>query len=384
MPPAFTSFAPDKDEERPDSTRPPVLAGYTYDPREAYGARDAARLLAIRLETNRSCNLRCRYCYAESESKLDHATPVDELERVVRQAQDLGALSVVVIGGGEPTIHPRFRDLISLIHSLGMVPVVFTNTMTMTADLASFLLATNASVMGKLDSLRPEIQDFLSGQNGVLARIRQGLGRLIDAGFTRVEEPGRFRLGLSVVTNRLNQNEIEEIWRFCRDRSIFPNLEVLTPTGRAATELPGLGLTREEVQAYKLRLLEIDRTDYGFDWLPHTPLPASGCLQHLYSLYITIEGNVRPCAPTKFDENPALRVNGVYPHNVRTRSLREIYNDQLFDYVRHIDRHLEGKCRECEHLCECIGCRGYSYSVGTNEGKDPYTALRGECLQCLK
>ena len=38
----------------------------------------------------------------------------------------------------------------------------------------------------------------------------------------------------------------------------------------------------------------------------------------------------------------------------------------------------------CEHLDECIGCRGYSYAVGVNQGKDPYAALRGECLQCSK
>ena len=50
--------------------RPPVLAGYTYDPEDAYRARDEGRLLAIRLETNRSCNLRCRYCYAEGGERL--------------------------------------------------------------------------------------------------------------------------------------------------------------------------------------------------------------------------------------------------------------------------------------------------------------------------
>ena len=69
---------------------------------------------------------------------------------------------------------------------------------------------------------------------------------------------------------------------------------------------------------------------------------------------------------------------------MRIRSLSAIYKEPLFRYVREINSHLEGRCGGCEHLDECIGCRGYSYAVGVNQGKDPYAALRGECLQCSK
>jgi len=374
-------------KNRPDPfklSHPPMLVGYTYDPEDAYKARNENRLLAIRLETNRSCNLRCRYCYAESGEWMENELSYEALTDVIRQSKELGVHSIVVIGGGEPTIHPKFQDLISFIHSLNIVPVIFTNTITVTRDLAKFLYTKQVSVMGKLDSLRPELQDFLSGRKGTFNRIQKGLNNLIEAGLTQVEDPQRLRLGVSFVTNKLNLGEIEEIWHFCRQRNIFPNIEVLTPTGRAKRELPDCSVAQEEINKYKLRLLEIDRSCYGYDWLPYTPLPASGCLQHLYSLYVTIEGNVRPCAPTKFDEHPALQDNGIYPHNILRRSLREIYEDPLFQYVRNIDRYLEGKCQGCEHLSECIGCRGYAYSVGVNNGNDPRAALRSECLLCFK
>lgn len=373
------------EQSRPDGlARSPILAGYTYDPEDAYSARDAGRLLAIRLETNRDCNLRCRYCYAQSGRHLGDELSYEMLADVVGQAHDLGAQSVVVIGGGEPTLHPRFRDLISLIHSLGMIPMIFTNAICITPELAGFLQDSNASVMAKLDSLRPHVQDFLAGQVGAFKRMQKGLVNLLDAGFRRPADPHRLRLGASFVSCRLNREEIEEIWHFCRQQNIFPNMEVLTPTGRAKEELPDEGLTLEDIREYKLRVLQIDRTQYGYDWLPYTPLAASGCLQHLYSLYVTIEGNVRPCAPTKFDEHPALKVEGVYPHNIRRRSLKDIYEDPLFRYVRSIDQHLQGKCAACPHLGECIGCRGYAYAVGVNQGKDPREALCGECLQCFR
>lgn len=355
-----------------------------YGAREAYESRDSNRLLAIRLETNTSCNLHCRYCYAQSGEASVKEADLETLKRIVSEAKALGIRSVVVIGGGEPTLYPEFRELIAYIDSLGIIPMIFSNTVLITKDLAEFLCEHNASVMGKLDSLRPEVQDYLAGKEGAAKSIRKGLENLIEAGFSKVEEPGLLRLGVSFVSNKMNLEEIEDIWHFCRKNNIFPNMEILTPTGRANDELIAQLLTADEIRKYKLKLLEIDRKHYGYDWLPYTPITASGCLQHLYSLYINIKGDVRPCAPTKLDEHPSLKVNGEYPCNVNKMSLKEIYNSDLFTYVRNIDKVLEGKCSACEHLEECIGCRGYAYSVGVNKGMEPLKALRIECQQCFK
>ena len=363
---------------------PPVLKGYMYGAKEAHRARNSNRLLAIRLETNKSCNLRCRYCYAQSGEDLTKAADFNLLKRIISEAKELGIKSVVVIGGGEPTLYPEFRELITYIDSLGIVPVIFSNTILMTEELAKFLYEHNASVMGKLDSLKPETQDYLAGRKGAFQDIKKGLENLLKAGFSEPAETGKLRLGVSFVSNKMNLGEIEDIWHFCRQNTIFPNMEILTPTGRANDELEDKLLTSEEIKEYKLRLLEIDRKYYGYDWLPYTPITASGCLQHLYSLYISIEGNVRPCAPTKLDEHPVLRIDGEYPYNVNKMSLRNIYNSDLFTYVRNIDKVLEGRCGNCEHKEECIGCRGYAYSVGTNNGINPLEALRMECQQCFK
>jgi MoaA/NifB/PqqE/SkfB family radical SAM enzyme len=363
---------------------PPVLRGYMYGAREAHEARNSNRLLTIRLETNKSCNLRCRYCYAQSGEDSAKIAGFNVLKRIVSEAKELGIRSVVVIGGGEPTLHPNFRDLIAYIDSLEIIPMIFSNTILMTEELAGFLYEHNASVMGKLDSLKPEIQDYLAGRKGASEDIKKGLENLLNAGFSKPAAPGELRLGVSFVSNKMNLEEIEEIWHFCRQKNIFPNMEILTPTGRANDELEDKLLTAGEIKEYKLKLLEIDRKYYGYDWLPYTPITASGCLQHLYSLYINIEGNVRPCAPTKLDEHPALRIRGEYPYNINRMTLREIYGSDLFTYVRNIDKVLEGRCGNCEHMEECIGCRGYAYSVGVNNGVGPLEALRMECQQCFK
>jgi radical SAM protein with 4Fe4S-binding SPASM domain len=363
---------------------PPILRGYMYGAEEAHKARDSNKLLAIRIETNKSCNLRCRYCYAQSGEDLVKIADFKILKRIISEAKELGIMSVVVIGGGEPTLYPNFRELIAYIDSLGIIPVVFSNTILVTEELAGFLYEHNASVMGKLDSLKPEVQDYLAGKKGASQELKKGLENLLQAGFSNPVEPGKLRLGVSFVSNKINLEEVEDIWHFCRQNNIFPNMEILTPTGRANDELEDKLLTPVEIKEYKLRLLDIDRKYYGYNWLPYTPITASGCLQHLYSLYINIEGDVRPCAPTKLDEHPALTINGKYPYNINRISLKEIYDSDLFTYVRNIDRVLEGRCGNCEYRDECIGCRGYAYSIGINKGIDPLKALRMECQQCFK
>ena len=145
-----------------------------YGAQEAHEARNLNRLLAIRLETNKSCNLRCRYCYAQSGEDLAKIADFQCSQSAsVFEAKELGIKSVVVIGGGEPTLHPNFRELIAYIDSLGIIPMLFSNTILMTEELAEFLYEHNASVMGKLDSLKPEVQDYLAGREGGFQEISE-------------------------------------------------------------------------------------------------------------------------------------------------------------------------------------------------------------------
>jgi MoaA/NifB/PqqE/SkfB family radical SAM enzyme len=92
----------------------------------------------------------------------------------------------------------------------------------MTGELAEYLYKHNASVMGKLDSLKPEVQDYIAGREGAFRDIKNGLENLIKAGFSKPAEPGKLRLGISFVSNKMNLEEIEDIWHFCRQNNIFP------------------------------------------------------------------------------------------------------------------------------------------------------------------
>lgn len=369
-------------KEKVAGKKTPGLAGFSFDPQEAILARDQKHLLSIRIEINTSCNLNCRYCFAQCSRKTPQEIDLHKIQKVISEAASLNVRSVIITGGGEPLLHSRFKEIIDFIYQYGLRPVVFSNSVLITAEMANFLYQHNASVMAKLDSLRPAAQDSLAGFSGAYVGIQAGLHNLIEAGFSRPLDPASLRLGVSFVANSINVDEIEELWHFCRRNFVFPHIQLIYPD--RADDVVDLILSQEQIKNFKKRLHIIDKVYYNHNWLPFTPFIAGGCLQHFYSLYITVNGNIRPCIYTNFDEHPYFLQNGKYPFNVFEHSLSDLYHAEPFIYARSIDRYLEGKCAVCGYLPSCIGCRGYAYRIGVSNGLSPYEALRSSCKRCIR
>jgi len=356
--------------KREKLSKPPILIGYNFSSDKAREARDSGKLLSMRTETSLICNLSCRYCNGTSGTPPPGEISFETIKDVISQVKELGGESVVVIGGGEPTIYPYFKELIQYINSKEMVPVLITNTTTMNKNLAKFLYEENASVLTKLDSLKEETQDFLAGKVGTYRKIRKGLENLMDAGFTN-SNTNELRLGASFVTTSLTLDETSEIWKFCRDNNIYPNQEALVPRGRALTELCDLTPTSKQLNKVKSSLLELDEKEYGYTWLVHTPLPGNGCLQHMYSVYLTSKGYIRPCADVEIEQ-----------FNVKDMRIKEIIDTPFFKLARNIENYLDGKCGGCEYNSECVGCRGIAFSTGVTEGLNIYDAIKREDPFC--
>lgn len=350
----------------------PRLSGYYFSPEKARWARDNGKLLSIRIEPSFRCNLRCRYCYNKSYQSLSDEITYSQWEDIIYQAKEMGAESIVNIGGGEPTIYPKFKELVKLINALNMIPVIFTNTQTMTREMAGFLYDNNVSVIIKLDSLNEFIQDIMTGVAGSHNNIMRGLDNLLEAGYSNVNDEQKLKLGASFVVNKQNAHEVAELWKFCRERNIFPNLEMMTPneSGESGEKIL---LTQEKWREIKTQLLNIDRRKYGYNWLPYTPLVGCGCFQIMYSLYITAKGFVRPCAAIEVDYA-----------NIKKHKLKEVVEMPFYSMARNIDKYLQGKCRGCEHIAKCIGCRGMAFSIGIIKGQKPLEALCGEDPACFK
>jgi MoaA/NifB/PqqE/SkfB family radical SAM enzyme len=310
----------------------PVLNGYTFSDDMIYEAVENKRLLSIHIEINSHCNLQCRYCHFRTNKSLNAEIDIAKLLRIVDKAKSLGALSVVITGG-EPTLHGGFKELIEFINKCQMIPVIFTNAISISQNSARFLYDNNVSVMARLDSFRPSVQDQLSGFSGSYVLIHAGLHNLFEAGFTNISDNEHLRLGISFISSRLNKSEIEEIWHFCRRNKVYPNFEVRQKKTDSDVNFEDL-LSEDEIEDFKVKLFEIDSQIYDYKQMFSSHQRSSVCLKPLYNFYVTVDGNVCPCLATRLNEPSYFSENGEYLFNINRLDLDDIFNSRIFDPFR--------------------------------------------------
>ncbi len=88
---------------------------------------------SIYLEITGRCNLNCLHCFnAMDNNRNPKEFPLEDLDKLTDDARDHGVQGIWITGG-EPMLHPRFMDIIRMIHEKDMyVPVLVTNGMFLT------------------------------------------------------------------------------------------------------------------------------------------------------------------------------------------------------------------------------------------------------------
>jgi len=310
----------------------------------------------MEIEFSRVCNFRCPYCYVDDmPSQADEMT-VAEIRDVLVQARELGARKIIVLGG-EPMVYPRLFEMVDFIRDQGMAIEMFTNGSRMDAAAARFLFERGVKVVLKMNTRDPQLQDVLSGFKGAHRIIRGAFDRLRAAGYPA---PGK-ALAISSIICQYNIGELEEFWRWLRDRDIEPYFEMLTPQGRADRNRD-LQVDSAALQGLFERIAAIDRSEYGRDWQPQPPLVGNRCLRHRFSALVTAGGDVLPCVGVTIPVG-----------NVRRRKLREILEEsEVVQDLRNYRQTLVGPCARCERAATCYGCRGAAYQVtGDYRASDP-------------
>jgi len=83
--------------------------------------------LSINLDLTVACNFACPHCIDRGLLNTGQLLPWDNLRDSLTHLAAAGLRSVILIGGGEPTLHPRFTDVIRHIKSLGLQCAIVTN-----------------------------------------------------------------------------------------------------------------------------------------------------------------------------------------------------------------------------------------------------------------
>jgi len=256
--------------------RPPPSLRRSFSAADIDEAVRLDRILTLSLKLPVGCNLNCAYCYGSRETGDMRSAEVLD---AVRQARELGARSVSILGEGEPLLYEAdgldLFDLIDRINGLGLPVVLFTNNTLIDEAAAARLLAQDTVVIAKWNSPDPRVQERLTGRADD-GRVLRGLGILRKAGFNKTSPS---RLGVHSVIVQDNERDIPGMWRMCRSENIVPYFQVFVPPPRQSANhrhADRLSVPSERLKTLFQQLAELDRSEYGFDWDPDSTYPIAG------------------------------------------------------------------------------------------------------------
>jgi SynChlorMet cassette radical SAM/SPASM protein ScmF len=165
-------------------------------------------LRAFYLYMTTGCNLCCRHCwitptFVDGEPSPGKFISLELLRQAVSEAKPLGLCSVKLTGG-EPLIHPEFREIALFLQQQGIRVDMESNGTLIDAPMARFLHdeASVWFVSVSLDSIDPAKHDDFRGVRGSYDAALRGIKNLVGAGY---------RPQVIMSPHRGNVNEVESM-----------------------------------------------------------------------------------------------------------------------------------------------------------------------------
>jgi len=150
-------------------------------------------LRAFYLYMTTGCNLRCRHCWVVPRYVKGRPHPgevIDPvlLQQAVEEAKPLGLCSAKITGG-EPLLHPQFKEIVKMLSDQGLGLNMETNATLMTPQIARWLKEETrvGFISVSLDGANAAAHDSFRGVPGAFQSALTGLDALVEAGYRNVQ-----------------------------------------------------------------------------------------------------------------------------------------------------------------------------------------------------
>lgn len=203
----------------PTKTHIPDVAG-NYDPIPAAYLRGLPEMqtqhTCILLEDiTEACNLRCPTCFTDSSPDLRRVVPVADVLANVDQrlARENGHLDVLMLSGGEPTLHPELGELLAELVARPITRILVNTN--------GLLLARDGDVLDLLTEYRERVEVYLQfdGLSAEASRHHRGgdVRRFKELAVRRLSENEIFTTLVMTAALGVNDNEIGDVVRLALD-----------------------------------------------------------------------------------------------------------------------------------------------------------------------
>jgi MoaA/NifB/PqqE/SkfB family radical SAM enzyme len=133
----------------------------------------------VQIHLNRLCNLSCLHCYSRSGPGEREKLSLGAVAAFMADARAEG-YERVAFSGGEPFLHPDFREIVLEAHRLGLSPVAVTNGTVLDGRRAAALPHLDL-VAVSVDGPEP-VHNQLRGSGTAFARMAKGLETIRASG----------------------------------------------------------------------------------------------------------------------------------------------------------------------------------------------------------
>jgi radical SAM protein with 4Fe4S-binding SPASM domain len=307
--------------ERVSVKRPPLIK--SPDPSLKY----------LEMQITNKCNLSCNHCYISNKSFSELS--INQIRAVLKEFEEMQGLRVLITGG-EPLIHSRFKEINEMLPEFFVRKVLFTNGLLLNKKALKNLNVDEIQI--SIDGLK-DAHDSLRGK-GTFRLAIEAVKRAIDYGF---------EVSISTMVHPKNLDDFDEMDKLFKDIGIKDwTVDVPCITGRLKENI-AFQISPEQSGKYL-------RYGYGDGLHAGTSLRAIdsfACGLHLIA--IMADGRVSKC--TFYSQSPIGRIED---------GLRECW--QKIKPIR-LDKL---KC-DCKHIESCRGgCRYRARLLGDPFGKDLY------------
>lgn len=352
------------------------------------------RPLVVWNMTNR-CNLRCKHCYIHAEDIHYHNELSTDEARVF--IEDLAQMHVPVLlfSGGEPLLRPDIFELGEMASRMGLRPVISSNGTLIDREIAARIREAGFQYVGISIDGAPATHDEFRNHKGAFDAAIKGIKACQAEGV---------KTGIRFTVNKYNQQDLPEIFniiekenipRFCMYHLVYAGrgAEMADMDTSADEKRDILNLVTEKTidlhnRGVQVEILTTDNHADGIyllnnirekqperlDEIVQLLGMHGGCSAGTKFANVDPQGNVHPC---QFWQDYSVG-------NVREKSFSQIWTseDELMVKLREKDKHLTGKCGQCQYKTLCAGCRIRARAVhGDLWAADPACYLSEEEIQ---
>jgi SynChlorMet cassette radical SAM/SPASM protein ScmF len=314
-------------------------------------------LTSLYLYISGSCNLACRHCWItptfQQENSNGKYLELTHIKKAIQQSRPLGLCSVKLTGG-EPLLHPQFREIISLIAKEGLGITIETNGILADRELAQLLKARSpgAFISVSVDGAAAETHDNLRGVKGCFEQAISGIRNLVQSGF---------RPQLICTLHKGNMEQVEKVVELAEKlgcNSVKFNHVQKVGRGKQFDKKMLLHIS-EVIELYK----NIERVLVEKYKIPiHFDIPFA-----FYSIRRLLQGHLSRCKVLNIlgmlagGELSLCGIGTTIPQliygHIEKEGLRWVWCEGpgLSNLREQIPEHLEGICEQCLHRDMCLG-----------------------------